>query len=37
MKEMKLSESMGKDLSPRDLKPMLEMASQIKSLYKTRE
>ena len=37
MNEMKLKESMGKDLDPTDLKPILALASRINSLYDLRD
>ncbi len=37
MTEMKLKESMGRDLSPRDLQPIKNLANKINSLYQERE
>ncbi|MBC8495386.1 hypothetical protein H8D36_04490 [archaeon] len=37
MQEMKINISMGMDLSKRDLKPIMDLASQIKSLYDLRD
>lgn len=37
MQEMKLKETMGKNLDPKDLKPMMDLAKSINSLYKLRD